>query len=239
MLSTELISRLRQEAVSIDNPAAAVMSAIANIQRDKINAQIKTCTRCSIASNCKSIICGQTDKAFILILSDYPNYQEVNSGEHFFPFENTEVLPVLKRLISLYTDPLNVAWCNVVNCYPTENKRLARPPTIAEITNCKSHVFNLINYLQVTGNLRCIMTMGSVALGALFPKFTIEVAKTQEQLDYFGTPVFPTYNLLYTVGNTERSSARQEAVVLDIMSMFQNLMQQYPDLPIHKPIEKF
>lgn len=239
MLSEQLVNQIRLEAVQQDNPISAVTKVVANIQRDKLNEQIKHCSRCSIASKNKSLICGQTDRAFILILADYPNYEEVNSGEDFFPFEYTEVHSILRRLISLYTDPLNVAWCNVVNCYPTENQKLARPPTLSEIYNCNSYVFNLINYLQVIGNLRCIMTMGSIALTSLFPELTIEQAKDKEQLDYFGTPIFPTHNLLYATGNTERSVARRESVVLDIMSMFQQLMKHCPELPIRKPQEKF
>jgi len=209
-------------------------NAIANSERDHINSTIIGCTECGeIGQYGKSIISGDLREACILIVSDYPTQQQLDSGEESFaPFEFTDGFENLKEYIGQQVSLDKIAWINSVCCCPFQEingKVISRPPTSTEAKNCKHFLQRLFDIMRITKHVLCIITMGNIALNALIPNSRIEKVRG-EQLSYSDTPVFPMYNPLCIAGDSERDVNKREDFQNDIDNALNWIVENCPDV---------
>lgn len=210
-----LVTQIHDEG---KDPLKVLVNSISNMQRDYMNTAIDECVDCEIKCKTKSLICGDLEKACIMVVSDYPIQQQLEHGDNFFPFEHTDNFNNLRELFENYVDLESVVWIDSVHCCPyctVNEKVISRPPKSTETKECSVFVQRLFDLMRASGQLVGVITMGNIALNSFIPNSKINKVRGT-MLEYSGTPVFPTYNPNCIMSDTERDENKREDFGNDI-----------------------
>lgn len=217
-----------------DNPISFLRECVGEYWKDKINKMIKNCNDCQFCSKHKSLICGSTKSASILILSDFLHKEQIDNSDknYIYPFENTEAFSILNDYIFNRINKNAIILANSINCYPyyldKNNKDSFRPPNFDEIKNCK--VF--LNWLIDIARPRYILIMGKIALRSL----TNENIDFHSWIDIQCIPSLLTFNpinLIVKENDSEfkknRLTQQQELFIKDIDNFIEKIKEDYPN----------
>lgn len=142
------------------------------IERHLVRKSVLECTRCGLSSGVTPVpFDAPVEKVEIVVVGEAPGEQENTKGK---PFVGPAGMLARAWLERVRINPLDVAWLNVVSCWPN------RTPTTKEVTACRPNLIAQMEYLDP----KYVLVFGGVALAALCPIAT----KVTEAAGYFWKP---------------------------------------------------
>lgn len=177
-----------------EDPVEYTQNIVKNYALEKINENIKICSKCDLCQNgIKSIGYGDTSSK-ILIICDDVSLEQYNKGNRItLPMMDSDGETFDRALSVINANKKALYMINAVNCFPKRNDNnntSKRIPSVIERTMCRNHIDKIIKSLDPS----VIITLGSIASNALSPnKISIMESRGQE-FNYNGYIVVPTFH---------------------------------------------
>lgn len=147
------------------------------IERKLVRDKIRECAQCPLYEVGHGPIPfdSPVEHTDILVIGEAPGREEDKAGK---PFVGPSGQLARQWLAGAGLNPVDVAWANVVCCYPN------RTPTTREVKACSTNLTSQMEFLDP----KYVLVFGGVALSALCPVAT----RISEAAGYFWTPSLKT-----------------------------------------------
>lgn len=180
--------------VNPDDPVDYIQHIVKSYALEKINEDIKSCSRCDLCNNqIKSLGYGNPDAKILVICDDVSLEQYNKCSQVTLPMMDSDGETFDRALSVINANKEAMYIINAVNCFPkrSDNNNVSkRIPSVAERTMCKYHVDRIIKSI----NPSVILTLGSISSNALSSnKLSIMESRGQE-FNYNGYIIIPTFH---------------------------------------------
>lgn len=163
---------------------------------EKINQEIKLCSKCSLSKSRKTVVCGEGDiHAKLMFIGEAPGVEEDMQGRPFVG-EAGKLLTSLIEKMGFSRQQVYIT--NTVKCHPPNN----RDPLEEEISACFEYLKREIAVVSP----RVIMTLGKVATFALMGMKgklkDLQISKIRGNMFFYNSiAVVPTFHPAYLLRN--------------------------------------
>ena len=165
------------------------IAAISNMDWDKLQSQVSTCTGCELHSSRTNTVFGVGDKqADWLIVGEAPGADEDRQGEPFVGRAG-KLLTSMIEAVGYKREQVYIA--NILKCRPPSN----RDPKTEEVVSCQPYLRRQIELLQP----KIILAVGRIAAQSLLGLDKPMKTLRGQQYEYAdtGLPVVVTYHPAY------------------------------------------
>jgi len=173
---------------------------------DRLNGQIRSCTRCELHAGRTQAVCGVGDhSADWLVVGEAPGADEDRQGEPFVGRAG-QLLNEMLRAAGHSREQVFIA--NVLKCRPPNN----RDPKAAEIAECLPYLRQQIERIRP----KLILVVGRVAAQSLLGVDT-PIGKLRGRVHYFGDtdiPLVVTYHPAYLLRSPAQKSKSWDDLML-------------------------
>lgn len=177
-----------------EDPAEYTRNIVKNYALEKINENIKTCSKCDLCqNNIKSIGYGNTNSKILVICDDVSLEQYNKGSKTTLPMMDSDGETFNRALGVINANKEALYIVNAVNCFPKRNDNgtiTKRIPSVIERTMCKTHIDKIIKSL----NPSVILTLGSISSNALSTDKIAIMESRGKEFNYNGYIVIPTFH---------------------------------------------